>query len=410
MYVQVDVPACAAYTDTDIDYGNARSLAQKPEVCLGMSARNPWSSCRYQGVMHDYSVRLLDLGEVPYLRSQTVYHAVAGAMGDDGPDTIILMSPREPYACIGYHQDLEQEIDLHYCTERHLPVLRREIGGGTVYLDCHQLFYHCVFHRRRAPRRVEDIYRLFLGGPIETYRRLGIRAQLCALNDIVVEDRKIGGSGAGTIGEAVVLCGSIIFDFDHETMAGLLRTPSPAFKRLVERGLRRNVTSIRGELGHDWPRADVRDILVAQFGETLGVDLIPGELSDKERAEVDRLDAVFLTDSWIHAVSRPILPARLIKIRAGVLICEAATHCDGSSARVALASVDGIIDDVEIVGDFGFGYSRLDGMERALIGRSLLQDGSVQGVNWPGVEIDGAGLAMVQDCLSSIEAVARKST
>jgi hypothetical protein len=41
-------------------------------------------------------VRLLDLGQVPYLRSQTIWHAVAYAMTEDSPDTITLLSPDTP--------------------------------------------------------------------------------------------------------------------------------------------------------------------------------------------------------------------------------------------------------------------------------------------------------------------------
>ena len=81
------------------------------------------------------TIRLLDLDLVSPLRSQTVYHAVAHAMTPETPDTIILVSPADPYVCIGYHQDLAQEVDLDYCRQQHLPVYRREVGGGAVYLD-----------------------------------------------------------------------------------------------------------------------------------------------------------------------------------------------------------------------------------------------------------------------------------
>jgi hypothetical protein len=63
-------------------------------------------------------IRLLDLGFVSALHSQTVYHAVGHAMTEDSPDTIILVTPDQRYVCIGYHQDLEQEIDLDYCRAR----------------------------------------------------------------------------------------------------------------------------------------------------------------------------------------------------------------------------------------------------------------------------------------------------
>ena len=115
------------------------------------------------------TVRLLNLGKVSYLRSQTIYHAVAHAMVDSSPDTITLMSPDRPYVCVGYHQDVTRDVDMDYCGAQSLPVLRRAIGGGTVLLDERQLFFHCIFHRRRAPRRIAELYRLVLGAPIRTF-------------------------------------------------------------------------------------------------------------------------------------------------------------------------------------------------------------------------------------------------
>ena len=40
-----------------------------------------------------HSIRLLDLGLVPPIRSQTIYHAVGHALAVDSPDTIILVAP-----------------------------------------------------------------------------------------------------------------------------------------------------------------------------------------------------------------------------------------------------------------------------------------------------------------------------
>src|SRR5512140_300042 len=133
-------------------------------------------------------VRLLDLDLVPYVESQTIYHGVAYAMTDDSPNTISLMSPGSPYVCIGFHQELDKEIDVEYCAAHGLPILRREVGGGAVYLDSGQLFIHPI---------------------VETYRGFGIAAEHRPLNDIVVGDRKIGGTGIAAIGQAMVVAGSV---------------------------------------------------------------------------------------------------------------------------------------------------------------------------------------------------------
>ena len=67
-------------------------------------------------------IRLLYMEGVSPLRSQTVYHAVGYAMREDTPNTIIIVSPNAPYVCIGYHQDMQKEVDLDYCAARGFPV------------------------------------------------------------------------------------------------------------------------------------------------------------------------------------------------------------------------------------------------------------------------------------------------
>ena len=117
------------------------------------------------------TIRLLDLDTVPALRSQTVYHAVAYAMTSQTPDTIILVSPAEPYVCIGYHQELDKEVDIAYCQAHGLPVFRREVGGGAVYLDYGQIFSQWVFQPGQLPASIDERFRIYVNPLVDTTRR-----------------------------------------------------------------------------------------------------------------------------------------------------------------------------------------------------------------------------------------------
>ncbi len=142
-------------------------------------------------------IRLLDLGLVPPIRSQTIYHAVGHAMtADSRPTPSSWSRPDHPYVCIGYHQDLEREVDLDYCRAHGLPVSRREVGGGAVYLDDGQLFSQWVFHRSALPAGLEDRFELYIRPLVETYQALGVAAYHRPVNDIHVAGKKIGGTGA----------------------------------------------------------------------------------------------------------------------------------------------------------------------------------------------------------------------
>ena len=299
-------------------------------------------------------VRLLDLGIVPYLESQTIYHAVAHAMDDATPNTIALVSPDRPYLCIGYHQELDKEIDLEYCRSRDLPVLRREVGGGAVYLDDGQLFVQWIFHRENLPRRVEEIYRAFIGPLVETYRALGIEAHHRPLNDILVGDRKIGGTGIAAIGQAMVVVGSLMFDFDIETMARALRVSSEKMRDKVHQSLRDYMTTIKRELGQAPPREAVKSILTGKLREALEVELEPGHLTYTERKTVEALNRRFQSPRWLRRKSG-LPPQRIgVLVRGGVRVSEAEHKAPGGLIRVTARLQENVIEDLTLSGDFVF--------------------------------------------------------
>jgi len=115
------------------------------------------------------TLRLLDLGMVSAARSQAVYHGLAEAMTDD--TTLVLLTPETPYFCVGYHQDLDAALDTAHCRKVGFPIIRRQLGGGAVYLDSNQLFYQLIVHRSRAPLTVCPVPARCRRGPAPTRRR-----------------------------------------------------------------------------------------------------------------------------------------------------------------------------------------------------------------------------------------------
>ena len=91
-------------------------------------------------------MELFHLRHVDWMDSQLIYHAQPRVQVEG----INILAPSSPYVCIGYHQNLEQEVDLDYCNKNDIPVFRREVGGGAVFLDGDQIFYQIVIHKDNA--------------------------------------------------------------------------------------------------------------------------------------------------------------------------------------------------------------------------------------------------------------------
>lgn len=317
------------------------------------------------------SFRVIDAGTVTWLDSQVIYHAVASAMVEGTEDTITLMNPATPYVCVGYHQELEKEVDVAYCAEHGLPITRRQVGGGAVYLDRNQLFWHFIVHRSRVPYRIEDVYTRYLAGPVNALRAMGIAAEHRPVNDIQVAGHKIGGTGAATISEAMVVVGSLIFDFDYELMAHVLKVPSEKFRDKVYQSLREYLTTIRRELGAKAPTWEQgKQLLIAQIAQTLGQEMHFGELTEREHREIVRLRKVFVSDEWLSQPGG--LNRRGVKIAEGVHVREAAYKTPGGLIRATIRMHRQILDSVTISGDF-FIYPQesIASLELALVGTAL---------------------------------------
>lgn len=316
------------------------------------------------------AIRLLDLGFVPPVRSQSIYHALAHAMLPETPDSLVLVSPIDPYVCIGFHQDLEKEVDMAFCRAHGLPVYRREVGGGAVYLDRDQLFTQWVFHREHLPSSVEGRFALHVQALVDTYRALGIAAYHRPINDVHVDGRKIGGTGAARMGEAEVVVGSLMFDFDHEAMVRVLRLPSEKMRDKVYRSLREYVTTMSRELGRLPDREAVKGLYLDKLSALLGREIVPGALTEREEAAARRWDERLSSRRWLYL--RGGLKRNGVKIHEGVQVVGAECKAPGGLIRVTASLRDGRIDDLTISGDFTMSPAAgLDALEEAVRGLEL---------------------------------------
>jgi lipoate-protein ligase A len=290
------------------------------------------------------------LDQVPWEQSQSLYHAAAYL----GREALFILRPSTPYVCVGFHQDVEQEIDLDYAAERGLPVFRREVGGGAVYLDSGQLFYQLVVYADRPgiPADKQAFFRILLTPVVETFRDFGVQAEFKPANDILASGRKISGNGAAEIQGMNVLVGNFILDFDFESMSRVLRVPDEKFRDKVFKSLSQNLTTIRAEVGRMPQTARLADDLIERFTPILGSLARHREVDPALLAEADRRFAAMNTPEWLFQNDRRRLDPRRVKIREGVEIVQTTHKSPGGLVRVTAVKQDNRLHDVHISGDF----------------------------------------------------------
>ena len=306
-------------------------------------------------------IRVIDAGYVPPLESMAVFHAVAETITADDDPVVTLVNPTAPFVSVGLHQDVELEVDSAFCNEHGLPIIRRDVGGGAVYLNRDQMFFHFVYPHRMAPARVEAIYSHFIAPVLATYQALGVPAVFRPVNDIHVNGRKIGGTGSARINDATVMVGSFMFDFDMDTMARCLKVSSEKFRDKLRQGMQDYMTTLTRELGQPPERERVKGLFLGAIEEHLGVRPEESALTTAEQGALDGVRNLLQDPEWIYQKGRRLVTTG-VKIAAGTYLVEGVHKARGGLIRVRMLTRDHVLEDLEFSGDFT--VFPADGVER----------------------------------------------
>ena len=342
-------------------------------------------------------MKLYNLGKIPWLETQLIYHALA----DLGREALALVSPATPYVCIGFHQDAELEVDLDYCKANHIPVFRRDLGGGAVYLDGDQLFFQLVLHKDNPeiPKSKEAFYQKFLQPVINAYRRIGISAEYKPVNDVIAGTRKISGTGVGEIGDCIVFAGNMIMDFNYEMMSKVLNVPDEKFRDKVHKTLMENLSTVRRELGEEgaarWDEARLNGLMAEEFQKLLG-PMQPCDLDKELHAKMDELRKWMLNEEWLYQKGGRQVSGRNIKIRSETKLMHRVHKAPGGLIRADFEVREGKFRNVSLSGDFfcypgeaiGWLESSLEEQPVGKIGAFVERFYSENEIETPGIGID----------------------
>ena len=300
-------------------------------------------------------VRIIDFGNVSYLDSQAIYHTVAHSFDENTPDTITIMNPIQTYACIGFFQELEKEIDVEFCNNNNIPVIRREIGGGAVLLDNNQIFFHFIFNKLKVTRDVAKIYSIFLEPVVNTYVKLGLNVCHRPINDLQIDGKKIGGTGAAEIGNSTVVVGSFMLDFNYELMPQILKVPSEKFRDKVYQNVKDYVTTIKKEFGIIGQALPSREKIIETFldevSSCFNVELFSkNSLANYEKEKLLEIRKLLLDENWLKRKGK--FSSQKVKITTDVNILEGNYKSTGGLIRITATLLGKKLKEIDISGDF----------------------------------------------------------
>ncbi len=169
-----------------------------------------------------------------------------------------------PTLSLGMSQPIERHVNLNYCKQASIPVIRR-ITGGKAVLHSHELTYSLSGSVESPPFNLDlmESYKAIGHAFLRAFHHLGINAELASRDsrpaggsvtscfecpsayEILVDGKKLLGSAQKRTKERVLQHGSLLIDYDEsEWSAAMLRTQRKtsdtviSMRMLLDHGLR----------------------------------------------------------------------------------------------------------------------------------------------------------------------------
>ena len=250
--------------------------------------------------------RLLDTPPMTAAENMALDEALL-ELKDDGktPNTIrfLQFSPRS--VLVGYHQSVSEEIRKDYCQQEGIEINRRITGGGAIFFDENQLGWEIIcdksFFNVSIP--TESLFKT-LCNPISTaLSTFGIEADFRPRNDIEIEGRKISGTGGTDSKNAFLFQGTMLVDFDVDTMLRALRIPVEKLKAKEIDSVKDRVTCLKWELGYTPSLPDIKRSIKHGFETGLGIQLVQKGMTPEENRLFKEKLPYYQSNQWINLVN-----------------------------------------------------------------------------------------------------------
>lgn len=199
----------------------------------------------------------------------------------DEPDCFFMWQV-EPTVIFGRNQVVENEVNLDYCREHGIHVVRRKSGGGCVYADMDNVMLSFV----TSEENVGIAFNRFVNMVLLVFRKMGIEATGSSHNDIMIGDRKVCGTACYHVSGRSIVHSTLLYDTNMEHMLHAI-TPGP--EKLEKKGIqsvRQRITFLKDytSLGLDEVKTLIRETLCV--GERM--------LTTEEVTGIERLEQQYL--------------------------------------------------------------------------------------------------------------------
>jgi len=202
---------------------------------------------------------------------------------DTHPEVLRFWEPDQPFVVLGRSSPIETEVNLDFCRQNSIPVLRRNSGGATVVSGPGCLMYCLLLSYDTRPelRMLDQAHDFVMNKMAAAVTSLGIECQTKGICDLTVKGQKVSGNSLRCKRRHFIYHGTFLYQLDPELIANCLRTPvrQPEYRKNrehidflttleVEGDVLREAIRIHWQAGDpfvNWPKYETRELARTRY-------------------------------------------------------------------------------------------------------------------------------------------------
>jgi lipoate-protein ligase A len=222
------------------------------------------------------AIRLIHLGPMNWLRTQSVLRSTAALLEDSSPDTLIMAIPVHPYIAVGQGRSPETVVDLTKCAAQNIPVVAAPLSRPLMFYGTHSLIFQWVFH----PADGDQLAGQIAQGVISGLGSLGLAGLKAEDGNVLIGDKCLVEISTGKIEQAMIGQGCLHMNLDRALVSAL--------------GLNIPATTLWRESPRPLPPDAVHEALLAGFEGALGRSIKRGTPQQTETRLSKQIDLELL--------------------------------------------------------------------------------------------------------------------
>lgn len=225
--------------------------------------------------------------------------AIARLVGQEIiPPTLRLYGWWPRAVSIGYFQEVIDVVDIEFCKNQGIEIVRRITGGGAVIHTEGELTYSFIVKDDGSviSKDIEESYKQICSPIVETLKKFGLNAKFRPINDIEIEGRKISGNAQTRRFGAILQHGTILISLDFNLLKAL-KINVEKFKDKSVKDVTKRVVTLK-ELGLEVTREQLSNVLIEEFEKYFNVKAIFVDITEEERKLVSELVNKYKSHLW----------------------------------------------------------------------------------------------------------------